>query len=142
MALSIHSSIPTPSEKSARTADYDEEIELKNARYTLDPDAGLSKEEKWERNRQIFLNLPKTPGTPAAGFGGYPAMTPRTTAFTQLNGGVPRTPGYGPTGGYAAPGTPGYGPGSAVGAGPASRLPFREQFEAVTYGEVKVPDPI
>jgi hypothetical protein len=85
----------------------------KDDRY-YDPDSGLSKEERWERNRQIFLNLPKTPGTP--GFGMKSAMTPRTTAFTQLNGG------------YAPPRTPRM-------AGPKGGLKFREQ-----YGDVAVPD--
>ncbi|KAK3723049.1 hypothetical protein LTR37_002195 [Vermiconidia calcicola] len=112
-ALSVWSSIITPAEKSERKETYDTDIELKNARYTYDdPNAGLSQEEKWERNRQIFLNLPKTPNTPR--FGG-PAMTPRTTAFTQLSGeGAPAT-------------------------GSSTRpLAFRQQFER----EVRVPDPI
>ena len=43
------------------------------------------REMRWERNRQIFLNLPKTPNT--AGVGMQNPMTPRTVAFTQLNGG-------------------------------------------------------
>ncbi len=117
--MSIHSSIPSAAEKSARQADYDEEIELKHARYTLDPDAGLSKEEKWERNRQIFLNLPKTPNTP--GYHGMPAMTPRTTAFSQLTGA---------------------GPGKSPGPISSRPLAFREQFDQMQYGEVRVPDPI
>jgi hypothetical protein len=120
LAVSIHSCFITPVERLERQSYYDEEIELKQARYTMDPDAGLTKEEKWERNRQIFLNLPKTPNTPGNGFQGMPAMTPRTTAFTQL------------TGSNAGPSS----------AGPVSSRPlaFREQFEQ--YGEVKVPDPI
>ena len=85
----------------------------------LDPDAGLTKEEKSERNRQIFLNLPKTPNTP--GYGQMPMMTPRTTAFTHLSGGNVATP---------APVT--------AGSSSVSRpLAFREQ-----YGEVSIPDPI
>ena len=47
----------------------------------------LSQEEKWERNRQIFLNLPKTPNTAGFGMQMQNPMTPRTVAFTQLNGG-------------------------------------------------------
>jgi len=69
------------------------------------PDSTLSREEKWERNRQIFLNLPKTPNTP--GFAVKSAMTPRTVAFTALNGGE----------GPSKPAAPGVG-----------GLPFRQQF--------------
>lgn len=125
LAFSFYSIKPSAAERAARQADYDDEIELKQARYTMDPDAGLTKEEKWEKNRQIFLNLPKTPNTPQFGHG-MPAMTPRTTAFTQLNGG-------------AGPSTPGFRPGTGA-SGPGGRLPLRQQFEQ--YGEVRVPDPI
>ena len=74
------------------------------------PDNELSREEIWERNRQMFLNLPKTPNTP--GFGRANPMTPRTVAFTQLNGGQ-------------AP-----GPSSSRGqvAGPSGGLKFRDQY--------------
>lgn len=58
----------------------EEDIELqKFSKYEPDP---VSREEQREYNRQLFLNLPKTPTTP---FGKNP-MTPRTTAFTQLSG--------------------------------------------------------
>lgn len=35
----------------------------------------------WERNRQMFMNMPKTPSTPA-----HQPFTPRTTAFHRLGG--------------------------------------------------------
>lgn len=57
-------------------------------------------------NGDMFLNLPKTPKTP--GFGAANPMTPRTTAFTRLNGGK--------------------APESR--AGPSRTLPFREQYDA------------
>jgi hypothetical protein len=105
---SIFNSFITKEEKAERLEDYNEDIELKNARYTMDD--GLTKEEKWERNRQVFLNLPKTPNTP--GYGARNPMTPRTTAFSQLSGG------------------------DANGAsGPSRPLAFRQQF-----GEARVPD--
>lgn len=107
---SIFNAVITQEEKKERLEDYNEEIELKNARYTMDPDAGLSKEERWEKNRQIFLNLPKTPNTP---YGARNPMTPRTTAFTQLSGGPP----------------------TSTGSGPSRPLAFRQQ-----YGEGRVPD--
>lgn len=78
------------------------------------PDSELSQEEKWERNRQMFLNLPKTPNTP--GFGQRNPMTPRTVAFTALNGG-------------AGPSQP------LASAGPSGPLPFRQQ-----YAQGSVPD--
>lgn len=102
--LAIWSSIITKEEKAERQADYNEDIELKNARYTYNNEEGLTKEEKWERNRQIFLNLPKTPNTPGFGQSQY-AMTPRTTAFTQLSGGDQNA------------------------SGPSRPLAFREQYE-------------
>ena len=84
--VSIWSSFITKEEKSEREEEYKDDIELKQARYTYNADnSGLTQEEKWERNRQIFWNLPKTPNT--AGFGARNPMTPRTTAFTQLSGG-------------------------------------------------------
>lgn len=77
------------------------------------PDSELSQEEKWERNRQIFLNLPKTPNTP--GFGAKNPMTPRTVAFTQLSGGP----------GQAQVRRQAQMPSSR---GPAGGLKFREQY--------------
>lgn len=73
--------------------------------YGMDDD--LSREERRERNRELFMNLPKTPNTP---FGGMP-QTPRTTAFTQLNGG----PAHGR---YENRST----------MGPTTPLPFREHY--------------
>ena len=76
LLLSIWSVIPSQRERSMR----EEDIELqKFSKYEPDP---VSREEQREYNRQLFLNLPKTPTTP---FGKNP-MTPRTTAFTQLSG--------------------------------------------------------
>lgn len=84
--LSVWSLFPTAAEKAERDADRETDIEMKKmSEYS--PDPSLTKEERWERNRQIFLNLPKTPNN-AQGFGaGLNPMTPRTVAFTHLNGG-------------------------------------------------------
>jgi hypothetical protein len=75
----------------------------------------MTRDEQRDMNRQIFLNLPKTPTTP---WGRDPSnpMTPRTVAFTQLNGAAPS--------GYHH-GTP-----QVVGAGqgPSRLLPFRQQY--------------
>ena len=101
--MAIWSAFITKEEKAEREAEYNEDIELKNTRYTYNNEDGLTKEEKWERNRHIFLNLPKTPNTP--GFGARPnPMTPRSTAFTQLSGGDPNA------------------------SGPSRPLAFREQY--------------
>lgn len=62
----------------------EEDIELK--KYSMYDMDGLTREEKWEQNRQMFANLPKTPVTPSA-FARQNPMTPRTTAFQQLSGG-------------------------------------------------------
>lgn len=107
--LSIWNTIPTEAERLEREKEYQSDIEMKKYT-TFDPEAELSNEDRWEKNRQMFMNLPKTPNTP--GFGLNP-MTPRTTAFTQLNGapGPSRTPRSG------------------------GGLPFRE-----FYGDQKVPD--
>ena len=72
-------------------------------------DDGLTKEEKWERNRQVFLNLPKTPNTPH--YGARNPMTPRTTAFTQLSGGDA--------------------------SGPSRPLAFRQQFAEVPVPDAR-----
>ena len=76
----------------------------------------MTRDEQRDMNRQIFLNLPKTPTTPW-GRGPSNPMTPRTVAFTQLNGGA--------QGGYQQHGTP-----QVVGAGqgPSRLLPFRQQY--------------
>jgi hypothetical protein len=58
-------------------------------------------------------------------------MTPRTTAFTQLNG-MPPTPGF----------RPGMQRQDSAGSGYGRPLALREQFGQVMYGEVRVPDPI
>lgn len=124
LAYSIWSSIPSKAEKAERDADRQTDIELKQAWAANDPDAGLTQEEKWERNRQIFLNLPKTPNTP---YGRMNPMTPRTTAFSALTGEqqayqqqMPPTPGEGPS----QPSQP------KGGASATSRsLPFRRQWE-------------
>jgi hypothetical protein len=75
----------------------------------------MTRDEQRDMNRQIFLNLPKTPTTP---WGRDPSnpMTPRTVAFTQLNGAAPN--------GYQH-GTP-----QVVGAGqgPSRLLPFRQRY--------------
>ncbi|PPJ60001.1 hypothetical protein CBER1_02666 [Cercospora berteroae] len=82
LGLSVWSCIPTPEERAEREAGHRSDLEMKKlSMYGLDDD--LTKEERREHNRQLFLNLPKTP----TGFGTYNnPMTPRTTAFTQLNG--------------------------------------------------------
>ena len=96
--VAIHSAIITKEEKAERQADYDEDVEmaelekeyvsaakssfiLHSADHNQDPYLGMSKEEAWEQNRQMFMNMPKTPSTPA-----YQPYTPRTTAFNQLSG--------------------------------------------------------
>ncbi|KAK4547107.1 hypothetical protein LTR36_001328 [Oleoguttula mirabilis] len=111
LILSIWSLFPTKAELAEREADRtDPDIEMKKV--VMDsPESEMSQEDKWERNRQIFLNLPKTPNT--AGFGANNPTTPRTVAFTQLNG----------------------GPGPSRQQGPAGGLKFREQ-----YADGKVPD--
>jgi len=84
--LSVWSAIPSQQEKAERESNKDSDIEMRKYAEYNSPDSELSQEEKWERNRQIFLNLPKTPNT--AGFGMKNPMTPRTVAFTALNGGA------------------------------------------------------
>lgn len=88
---------PTAEEKTARDAEYESDLEMKKLSMYGYEDDDVSKEERRERNRQLFLNLPKTPNTP--GFGDHNPMTPRTTAFSQLNGGeLPYTRSTGPSG--------------------------------------------
>lgn len=106
--FSCYSLMPTDAERAERQEARQSDIEMKKV-VEYSPDSEMSQEGKWERNRQIFLNLPKTPNTP--GFGMKNPMTPRTVAFTQLNGGQPTS------------------------RGPPGGLKFREQ-----YGDSKVPD--
>ncbi|TKA79682.1 hypothetical protein B0A55_04086 [Friedmanniomyces simplex] len=95
---SVYSMWPTADEKAERKAYKESDIELKRVS-EYSPDNELSREEIWERNRQMFLNLPKTPNTPGFGMkgGGLNPMTPRTVAFTQLNGGAGPSQGMGPS---------------------------------------------
>lgn len=84
----------------------------KLSEYRPDP---VTREEQRDMNRQIFLNLPKTPTTPW-GRGADNPMTPRTVAFTQLNGGASQQ------GGHAGMGM------ASSGQGPSRLLPFRQQY--------------
>lgn len=100
LVYSILNLRPTPEEKAEREAERQSDLEMKKlTKYGDD----MSRDDRREMNRQIFLNLPKTPNTP--GFGGNNPMTPRTTAFTQLEGGHVS---------------------KASSAGPSRALPFRE----------------
>ncbi|CZT16822.1 uncharacterized protein RCC_02656 [Ramularia collo-cygni] len=102
LGYSIWSLFPTQGERVEREADYQSDLEMKKlSMYGMDDD--LSREQRREQNRAIFLNLPKTPTF-------APPFTPRTTAFQQLSGGQ--------VGGY----------GNRGGAGPTTPLPFREQY--------------
>jgi len=78
----------------------------------------MTRDEQRDMNRQIFLNLPKTPTTPWGRDASNP-MTPRTVAFTQLNGGGERMPQAGGQGPYQVTG---------AGQGPSRLLPFRQQY--------------
>jgi hypothetical protein len=107
IGYSIWSVIPTEAEKVDRYAEHQSDLEMKKiSMYGMDGD--MSKEERREMNRQLFLNLPKTPNTP--GFGVHNPMTPRTTAFTRLNGGEVSSGYYGRA------------------KGPEAPLPFREHY--------------
>ena len=100
--------IPTQRERTERQTD----IEMKKlGEYSPDPS---TREENREMNRQIFLNLPKTPTTPW-GRSNLNPMTPRTVAFTQLNGG-------------RAASDDSFSQVSA-GQGPSRTLPFREFYK-------------
>lgn len=76
------SAVPTAHEKAEREAERLADLEMKKVLAGEDSD---SFEMGPTGGRNIFLNLPKTPMTP--GFGAANPMTPRTTAFTKLNGG-------------------------------------------------------
>nr|OQO28280.1 hypothetical protein B0A51_03899 [Rachicladosporium sp. CCFEE 5018] len=111
--LSLYSLIPTTAERTSREAD----IELRKlGAYTPD-EPEMSREAQRDANRQLFLNLPKTPTTPWGRSADNP-MTPRTVAFTQLNGG---------SNGNAS-GRAGLGADLGARAGPRGGLPFREQW--------------
>ncbi|KAK3092173.1 hypothetical protein LTR53_019707, partial [Teratosphaeriaceae sp. CCFEE 6253] len=75
---SLYSLYPTAAERAERKASKDADIELKRVNAYNPEDAELSREEIWNRNRQLFLNLPKTPNTPGFGGmkGGLNPMTP------------------------------------------------------------------
>lgn len=106
---SFLSILPTERERSLRA----ENIEMKKlSEYRPDP---LTREEQRDMNRQIFLNLPKTPTTPW-GRGADNPMTPRTVAFTQLNGGQSQQNGHSAMGMASS------------GQGPSRLLPFRQQY--------------
>lgn len=77
----------------------------------------MTRDEQRDMNRQIFLNLPKTPTTPWGRDASNP-MTPRTVAFTQLNGG----------GGATAAGPSSHHHTTSSGQGPSRSLPFRQQY--------------
>lgn len=74
---SIWCSFPTEEEKAEREAERLAHLELRKlSKYETD---GYEMD-----NKSIFMNLPKTPATP--GFGALNPMTPRTKAFSRLNG--------------------------------------------------------
>ncbi|KAF2858534.1 hypothetical protein K470DRAFT_221118 [Piedraia hortae CBS 480.64] len=93
----------TPEEAEKRKTSREFDLEMKKIHASYHAEKDMSKEERREMNRQLFLNLPKTPATPAFG-----APTPRTAAFTQLNGGAP--------------------PPRGAASGPRGGLRFREQY--------------
>lgn len=116
LGYSIWCCIPTEAESVEREADRRADLEMK--KLSMYSDGHLTKEERREQNRQLFMNLPKTPNTP--GFGVHNPMTPRTTAFTQLNGGeVPMVSK----------------------AGPSRSLPFREyELQEVSFNAKSNPN--
>jgi hypothetical protein len=81
----------------------------------------MTRDEQRDMNRQIFLNLPKTPTTP---WGRDPSnpMTPRTVAFTQLNGGAAADASTMPQASH------GQYPMTSSGQGPSRLLPFRQHY--------------
>ncbi|KXL47336.1 MAG: hypothetical protein FE78DRAFT_144283 [Acidomyces sp. 'richmondensis'] len=108
--VSIHSCWITKEEKTERLEEREFDLEMKRLQASSAAEDEMTRQEKWETNRQIFMNLPKTPTT--AGFGLRSPMTPRTVAFTQLNGGpAPKTPVV-----------------SVTPKGPTGGLKFREQY--------------
>lgn len=107
LGYSIWCCFPTDQEKAERYADHQSAVEMKKLSM-YGSNADLSQDERREANRQLFMSLPKTPNTPGFGQALNP-MTPRTVAFTQLNG-VPPTPRVN----------------TAV---PDKQLPFRDYYE-------------
>jgi hypothetical protein len=109
--FSVLSTVPTQRERSQRA----DNIEMKK----LDEyrPQTMTRDEQRDMHRQIFLNLPKTPTTP---WGRDPSnpMTPRTVAFTQLNGGA-GPPSSGPSNGHHM---------VSSGQGPSRLLPFRQHY--------------
>lgn len=110
LIYSILSIIPTKHERAQRA----DNIELK--KLTEYRPETMTRDEQRDMNRQIFLNLPKTPTTPWGRDASNP-MTPRTVAFTQLNGGQSAETAAGPSNQKAS-----------SGQGPSRLLPFREHY--------------
>lgn len=106
----LPSLIPTQQERSQRA----DGIEMKKLS-EYQPDT-LTREEQRDMNRQIFLNLPKTPTTPWGRDASNP-MTPRTVAFTQLNGGNSASAAGKDVEAQAS-----------SGQGPSRLLPFRQRY--------------
>ncbi|KAF2723942.1 hypothetical protein K431DRAFT_219043 [Polychaeton citri CBS 116435] len=80
---SIYSCFPTPTERAER----EDDIELKRIVFgNANQETEEERNARWDQNRQLFMNMPKTPATP---FQGLNPMTPRTVAFTALNGQPP-----------------------------------------------------
>lgn len=74
LVYSIWNVLPTQEERAEREAEYQSDLEMKKlSMYGMEDD--LSRDERREVNRQIFLNLPKTPT-----FANQPMASPRTTA--------------------------------------------------------------
>jgi hypothetical protein len=131
----LYSSIPTPEERAEREADYLADIEIKKLSTYIGNDFNGRDNEFEMDNKTVFLNLPKTPKTP--GFGALNPMTPRTTAFTRLNGGkapeprvVPVAVASSSSGSANSPPAAGESSRSPTSAtrSPTRALPFREQF--------------
>jgi hypothetical protein len=78
--------------------------------------AKLSEYRPQTMTRDEQRNLPKTPTTPWGREASNP-MTPRTVAFTQLNGAAPQTSNHGSSMQAVGPGQ-----------GPSRLLPFRQQY--------------
>jgi hypothetical protein len=115
LIYSLYSTIPTQHERSLRA----DNIEMK--KLTEYRPQTMTRDEQRDMNRQIFLNLPKTPTTP---WGRDPSnpMTPRTVAFTQLNGGASNASTMPPQPAQNHYQTP------SSGQGPSRLLPFRQHY--------------
>lgn len=92
--------MPSGAEKTALESD----IEMRKIDETR-PEI-MTRDEQRAYNRQLFLNLPKTPSTPF--HNSKTPMTPRTVAFTKLSGDDSAVP--------------------VSQAGPSRALPFREHY--------------